>query len=229
MNNKSSRTRVFHLWGDSIGQGVIFSQDRRRYCLTPRRCARILQEDGIPLDSHARMGATIGDGYADFEATSTKAGDVAVIEFGGNDCDLDWQAVSEQPQIFHDGKTPLPEFVEMLRLFVNRIRARDMEPVMVLPPPLHSSRYFHWVCHGRNEEAVMAYLGDVEHIGRWHDSYVSAIRDVAGATGSRVLDLHAPFLRARDFPSLICEDGIHPSQLGQELMARVALTEMAAG
>lgn len=229
MNTDLMNNRVFHLWGDSIAQGVIFSPDRRRYCLTPRRCARILQEDGVPLESHARMGATIGDGYADFESTATKPGDVAIIEFGGNDCDLDWQAVSDQPHLFHDGKTPLPEFAEMLRLFIRRIRARHMEPVVVLPPPLHSSRYFNWVCRGLNEEAVITYLGDVEHIGRWHDSYVAAIRDAAEQTGCRMLDLHTPFLKARNFPSLICEDGIHPNQLGQELMARVALTEMAAG
>ncbi len=227
MNIPNIRKITYHLWGDSIGQGVVFSADRGRYCLTPKRCARILQDDGVPLESHARMGATIRDGYMDFAASAPHPGDCAVIEFGGNDCDLDWQAVSDHPQLFHDGKTPLPEFSEMLRLFVRQIRSRDMEPVMVLPPPLFSSRYFRWVCRGRNPDAVMAYLGDVEHIGRWHDSYVAAIRDVAADTGTRVLDLHSPFLKARDFPSLMCEDGIHPNPAGQELMARVTLRALA--
>ena len=229
MNFNHAKDRIIHLWGDSIGQGVVFNQDRHRYCLTPKRCARILQEDGVPLESHAKMGATISDGYADFVAAKTNPGDVAVVEFGGNDCDLDWQAVSDHPQILHDARSPLPEFAEMLRLFISGIRARSMEPVVVLPPPLHSMRYFHWVCQGRNEEAVLAYLGDVERIGRWHDSYVSVIRDTAESTSCRLLDMHTPFLRARDFTSLICQDGIHPNAEGQELMARIALQEMAAG
>ena len=46
MNSKAIRNKTYHLWGDSIGQGVIFNEDRKRYCLAPKRCARILQEEG---------------------------------------------------------------------------------------------------------------------------------------------------------------------------------------
>ena len=228
MTNDNGKMKRFYLWGDSIGKGVIFSRERNRYCLAPERCERRLQEAGVALESHARMGATIGQGYADFAASRTEPGSVAVIEFGGNDCDLDWSEVAKNPEIFHDGRTPLAEFQQMLRLFARDARARGMRPVMVLPPPLPSQRYFRWISRGRDAEAVMRYLGDVEHIGRWHDSYVETIRAVAEETGSGLLDLHTPFVKARDFLSLICEDGIHPSAAGQELMARVALSRLAA-
>ncbi len=75
---------------------------------------------------------------------------------------------------------------------------------------------------------MLRYLGDVEHIGRWHDGYVEAIREAAAETGSALLDLHTPFVKARNFLSLICEDGIHPSAAGQELIARVVLARLAA-
>ena len=219
--------KKIYLWGDSIGKGVIYQPERRRYALSQKRCEKLLRERGVDLESHARMGATVREGYADFAATPTAGGGIAVIEFGGNDCDLDWQAVSDAPNVFHDGKTPLAEFAEMLRLFVRAVRERGMDPVMVLPPPLQSQRYFEWVCRGRNREAVSAYLGDVEAIGRWHGCYVEAIRGVAAETGSRLLDLQLPFMRAANFRDLLCEDGIHPTEQGQELIARVALTALA--
>lgn len=219
--------KKIYLWGDSIGKGVVYQPERRRYALSKRRCVNLLREHGVDLESHARMGATVAEGYADFTATPTQAGGMAVIEFGGNDCDLDWQAVSDAPDVFHDGRTPLAEFAEYLRLFARAARERGLEPVMVLPPPLHSRRYFDWVCRGRDREAVGAYLGDVEHIGRWHACYVEAIRAAARETGSSLLDLHLPFMRAMNFRDLICVDGIHPTEQGQELIARVAMTALA--
>ena len=93
-------------------------------------------------------------------------------------------------------------------------------------PPLYPERYFKWVCRGRNERAVLAYLGDVGHIGRWHALYVETIREAARETGSALLDAYTPFLRAWNFPELMCEDGIHPSAGGQRLIAQTALAAL---
>ena len=217
MMNKTT----YQLWGDSIGQGVVYQPARGRYCLAEKRCLQLVRGQGIPVESHARMGATVGDGYAEFIAGEAPAGGCAVIEYGGNDCDLDWQAVSESPGVFHDGKTPLPEFGMLLRAFVRDVQERGLRPVLVLPPPLLSGRFLDWVSRGRNAEAIRSYLGDVEHIGRWHESYIESVRETARETGCGLLDLHTPFLRARDFPALMCEDGMHPNADGQELMARM--------
>ena len=71
---------------------------------------------------------------------------------------------------------------------------------------------------------MLRYLGDVEHISRWHACYVEAIRDAAEESGSLLADFYTPFLRAWNYPDLICEDGIHPSRQGQELMTQTALS-----
>ncbi len=220
---------AIHLWGDSIGKGVIYDPIRQRYCLAKDRCEKQLTSHGIALVNHSRMGATVIDGYADFAAGGVSGEGLAVIEFGGNDCDLDWQAVSREPQVFHDGKTPLAEFGEVLRLFARDARARGLEPVFVLPPPLHPERYFDWVCRGLDHEAVLAYLGDVGHIGRWHACYVEAIRQAARDTDTVTLDLYTPFMRSMDYSSLFCEDGIHPSSRGQHLIAMTVMQAIADG
>ena len=216
----------YYLWGDSVGKGVVYDEARGRYRLTPERCERIVAAQGVRLTSFARFGQTVRMGYEEFraeEAGSMAPGGTALIQYGGNDCDLDWQAVSDNPEIFHDGKTPLPEFGMLLRAFVRDAQERGLRPVLVLPPPLYSARYFEWVSRGRDREAILRYLGDVEHIGRWHALYVEAIREAAADTGSPVLDFYTPFLRAMNFPELMCLDGIHPSAAGQKLMAKTAL------
>lgn len=212
----------YYLWGDSVGKGVIYDEARGRYRLTPERCERIVAAQGVRLTSFARFGQTVRMGYEEFraeDAGSMAPGGTVLIQYGGNDCDLDWDAVSADPDHFHDGKTPLPEFGLLLRRFAREAGLRGLKPVLVLPPPLYSARYFEWVSRGRDREAILTYLGDVEHIGRWHAAYVEAIREAAAETGSPVLDLNTPFLRAMNFPELMCQDGIHPSAAGQKLMA----------
>ena len=216
------------LWGDSIAKGVVFDENRGRYCLAAGRCERVLSDHGLVTENHARMGATVEAGYADFLATPTEPGIVVAIEYGGNDCDMNWQEVATSPRAEHEARTPVATFSEVLRLFVKSVLERGATPVLVLPPPLLSARYFAWVCRNANADGIFDYLGDVERIGRWHARYVQAIREVADSCGCALLDLYTPFLDARDFPGLMCRDGIHPNDRGQELMARIALERARA-
>lgn len=215
--------RKVYLWGDSIGKGVVYDEQRARYCLTQDRCTALLARAGIAMDSHARMGATLRDGYADFCQTETQPGGVAVIEFGGNDCDLDWQAVSEHPEVFHDGRVPLAEFEALLAQFIAEVRQRALTPVLVTPPPLISQRYFAWVSRGRDAERIRQYLGDVEHIYRWQERYAQAVREAAWQAHAPLMDMRQVFLAQPYLPELICLDGIHPAPQAHALMARAVL------
>ena len=221
-------SRTIYLWGDSIGSGIIYHEARKRYCLAKERCTALLQADGMQLISHARMGATIGWGYADFCASDTTPGSILVIEFGGNDCDLDWDSVAAHPERLHDARTPLPEFAAVLRLFILEARRRGLTPVVALPPPLEPERYFNWIARGRDEKALLAYLRDKAHIYRWHERYARQAEATARELFCQVVDLREPFLQAVDFPALMCADGIHPNEAGQMLMAR-SVMEWARG
>ncbi len=216
--------RNVYLWGDSIGKGVIYNEERKRYCLAKDRCSALITAAGIKLENHARMGATVADGYADFCETDVQPGSVAAIEFGGNDCDLDWDAVAEHPEAFHDGKMPLADFRALLVLFIHQAEQKHLSPMLVTPPPLISNRYYNWVCKGRDGEHILAYLGDVEHIYRWQERYAQAVREVAWQENVPLLDLRAVFLDQPNLTQLYCLDGIHPNERGQELMAKAVLS-----
>lgn len=63
---------MIYLWGDSIGKGVIYNPERKRYCLAQHRCSKALSAAGLNLDNHAQMGATVLDGFEDFCQTETQ-------------------------------------------------------------------------------------------------------------------------------------------------------------
>ena len=210
------------LWGDSIGKGVIYHPNRKRYCLARERCTALLREAGLDIENNARMGATIREGYSDFCQSPADAGDIVVIEYGGNDCDLDWDAVAADPEVFHDGKTPLSEFRSTLTAFIQTVRQRDMKPLAVVPPPLEAGRFYRWVSRGRDAARILRYLVDVQHIYRWQERYSNAVWEAAVRLNCRLADLRGWMLEELNYPSVICDDGIHPNEAGHELIARAA-------
>lgn len=223
-----SKPAAIHIWGDSIGKGILFDESRGRYVISQSRSSDCLQAAlGITIENHARMGATVTTGLADLERKSPDAASVVAIEYGGNDCDLLWAEVAAAPDQPHAAKVPLDQFRLALTHFVNQIQNIGAIPLLVTPPPLDARRYFAWVTRGLDAKAVLRYLGDVQHIYRWQERYALVVRDVAQATGCAIFDVRSAFLSQRDVSRFLCIDGIHPNALGQELITQTALTQAA--
>lgn len=219
------RINSMHIWGDSIGKGIIFDEARGRYAIARERWSVQVQEAlGITVKTHARMGATSADGLDDLMDKAEIAGSLIAIEFGGNDCDLNWPEIAQDPNRPHEARVPLEAFVRNLEQFIAKVRKLGARPLLITPPPLDAQRYFEWVTRNLNAEAVLAYLGDVQHIYRWHERYANAIRDVARQTKCELFDLRDAFLAQHNLPSFLCIDGIHPNEKGHALIARAALS-----
>ena len=212
-----------YLYGDSAAQGIVLDEIGN-YRITRLGCVRLMKRQGYPFLNYAVHGYTVYQGLESFRNTITDPGNICVIEFGGNDCDLDWNAVSLDPYHFHDGKTPLKEFKEALTQFVREARDRGQEPVLVTPHPLLSSRYYRLISKERDAEKILKYLrDDPESISRWQERYALAVRDISEACNCRLADVRAWMLEDLDYPSLICEDGIHPNEAGHAFIARQAM------
>jgi len=211
------------LWGDSIGKGVIYDEARGRYAILKENCVQLLSEKlGCRIENHAVMGATASEGVRRMNDSFLKKGGLAVIEFGGNDCDMPWKEISEAPRKAHQPKASLDEFAESLQTLVERVRSAGMEAMLVTPPPLDAEKYFAWVSRGLNAEAILDFLGDVQHIYRWQERYAVAVRDVAAKLNCRLLDLRDAFLEVRSIGEYFCVDGIHPNAQGHQLLAAAA-------
>jgi acyl-CoA thioesterase I len=213
-----------HIWGDSLARGVTYNEVRGRYVLSHERCANRLQAElGYKVDNHSNMGATVRDGMEGFAKFKPVPRALCVVEFGGNDCDLNWKAVSEHPDEPIKANVELEAFQTELGEFVRLIRAGNMKPLLITPLPLHAERYYRWVSRGLDADAVLKALGDVNHIYRWQERYAIAVRNVARETHCQIIDLRDVFLARADYEQLMCMDGIHPSDLGHRLLADVII------
>jgi len=216
-----------HVWGDSLARGIIYDEQKGRYGISRERCTGRLETAlGCKVVNHSGMGATVLDGLKLFEAFPAVPRALCAVEFGGNDCDLNWQYVARHPDEPVTPKVPLDTFRAGLAAFVTQSRARGMKPLLVTPLPLHAKRYFAWVTRGLDADNVLHALGDVEHIYRWQERYAIAMRNVARETHCRLLDLRDVFLAQPDYERLMCLDGIHPNDAGHRLLAEATL-EMA--
>lgn len=207
------------IWGDSIAKGVVFDETRGRYMISKENCVmRLNRELGIPVDNHAVMGCTSEQGRTRMDEQQLTPGNLAIIEFGGNDCDLDWAAASEQPNVRQTGKVSLERFADNLVAMVRKARENGMVPVLVTPPPLVAQRYFQWVTKNLDPKRILNYLGDIEHIYRWQERYAVVISKIARSENTKLLDVRDIFLAQDEFTDLMCADGIHPNEKGHALL-----------
>lgn len=213
------KLRGLSIWGDSIAKGVVFDEARGRYAVCRDNCVTRLSRDaGVEVENFSVMGNTTEQGLRRMESQTLKPGSFAAIEFGGNDCDLDWAAACEHPEVEQHGRVPLEKFGENLRAMVRRAREGGMIPLLVTPPPLVAQRYFDWVSRKLDGARILRYLGDVEHIYRWQERYALMIRRVAARENAMLLDVRDWFLSQARFTDLMCVDGIHPNARGHELL-----------
>lgn len=216
---KSSPSAIC-IWGDSIAKGVIWHEERNRYAICSDHCVKQLSRHStIPVNSHAVMGCTTTQCLASLQETDLIPGGIAILEFGGNDCDMPWAEVADAPEQDHAPQTPLPQFRENLKKIIARTRKSGMTPILVTPPPIDSERYYHWVSKGLNAEHILTFLGDVHQMYRWQEQYAHAVEETARTEKVKLFDLRGAFLRNRQFHQLYCQDGIHPNSQGHALMA----------
>lgn len=209
------------LWGDSIGKGVIYDEVRGRYAILKDNCVNLLSKKlNCAIENHAMMGATASQGVERMRDDLLHEGGLAVIEFGGNDCDMPWKEISAAPDKEYLPRATIEQFTASLDTLVSRVRGAGMEAMLVTPPPLDAERYFAWVSRGLDARAILSFLGDVQHIYRWQERYAVAVRDVATKTGCRLLDLRDAFLNVKSISDYFCVDGIHPNARGHELLAK---------
>jgi len=208
--------------GDSLSRGVVFDELKNRYCLAKEGFVAALQKLlGAQVCNEAKFGATIAYGKNLLAPKMAELDpQIVLIEFGGNDCDFDWNAIAENPKADHQPKTDCGVFEAGLQEMVEQIQANGRAPVLMNLPPLDAPAYFGWFTGGDRQKGreILKWLEDVSKIYWWHERYSSAIDRVARRTGAHMVDIRGEFLAREDFRSLICRDGIHPNREGHRLI-----------
>ncbi|HWR11905.1 MAG TPA: SGNH/GDSL hydrolase family protein [Rectinemataceae bacterium] len=218
-----------YLFGDSVARGIILDEEGSYTPIKENFATLAAEKLGLNLVNKARFGCTITKGldilhrFVSGERAPRGApadgNGVAILEFGGNDCDLLWDEVAAKPESEHIPLTPLDAFSRMYGEMIDALRANGFRPAIMSLPPLVAERYLAWITrNGLDREAILRWLGDVQKIFRWHEEYDVAVRKVAAAKACPLLDIRKDFLAQDDYRDYMCEDGIHPNRAGHRLI-----------
>lgn len=228
MNNPLSGSGAkYMISGDSISKGVVLDEVRNKYVVLEDNYVALLQNKlKGAVHNTARFGNTLLKGFGHLKRDVLKEKpDVVLIEYGGNDCDFNWNEIAENPEGDHTPKTDFNVFERMLTETIEFLRSKDVIPVLMNLPPLNADQYFKWVS-GSNPDAernILQWLGSVTKIYWWQERYNSTIVKVAEATKTKYIDIRGAFLEHPDFTRFICVDGIHPNRDGHRIISERVL------
>jgi acyl-CoA thioesterase-1 len=209
------------LFGDSIGKGVFYDAEKRKYAFLTRPFAALLGERlGIQVDNRSRFGCTITKGASMVEAhkDDLKDYDYIALMFGGNDCNFDWDKVEEAPEAEHECTTPLSVFTDTYKKLIEFITQNGGKPAILSMIPVDFKKYFDWIVKSHDSMSILRFLRVKERIERWNEMYNLALWGLSRDTGTPILDIRSPFLASPELPDFYCEDGIHINAAGHKLL-----------
>ena len=211
-----------HIFGDSIMKGIVLDQKAGRYVPLPDENFRKIEEKfDVSITNRSRFGCTVTKGLSLLRRFLEKAQDCdcVLLEYGGNDCNFHWEEVAADPEKEHKPATELPVFLDTLREMVYLLKRAGIRPVLMNLPPVDAEKYLAFLGkQGLDTEKILYWLGDVQMIYRYQELYSAQIAALAEETESPMVDVRRMFLDKTSFKRLYCDDGIHPSKEGHELI-----------
>ena len=206
------------IYGDSLLKATVPDEDMHYRFHLPEVMAQY-PTDRLEVVNRAKMGATVTKGLSLVEHDVQRGMDArwALVAYGGNDSDFDWEAIAAAPEQEHLPHTVLPEFIEKLRCAVQELASAGVQPVLMTLPPIDAERYLDFICRsGRSRENIVYWLGDVQRIYHYQEMYSAAITRCAWQHHLPLIDVRSAFLPERDLPDMIAADGIHLTMAGYE-------------
>ena len=217
------KNKIITVFGDSIGKGI--TTDSGKPTVMNNYAVKSFEEAyGIKTDNISAFGNSLKricergviDRYISGLDKTKK--NVAVIELGGNDADFDWKSVAAAPNDDHTSKTSPEEFSALYKDALDKLLNAGVEVVPCTIPPVMSERYFSNVISklADGEKVLEFFKGDVDTIYRHQEMFNNEILKNSYAKGLNIIDLRQRFLTSLRFGNLMCRDGIHPNEKGQD-------------
>ena len=203
------------IYGDSLLKATVPDENMHYRFHLPEVMAQY-PTDRLEVVNRAKMGATVTKGLSLVEHDVQRGMDArwALVAYGGNDSDFDWEAIAAAPEQEHLPHTVLPEFVEKLRCVVKILCDAGVQPVLMTLPPIDGQRYFQFISRRADGGSILRWLGDVGRIYRHQEMYSDAVAALALTEGLPLIDVRRQFLPMRDLPRYIAADGIHLTMTG---------------
>lgn len=211
------------LCGDSISKGIIYDSIAKKYKKCEAAFAGVFDKIfNTNILNISRFGNTVTKAEKIFYQTFSKnKPDVVIFALGGNDCDFNWDEVSKSPHATHCPKTEINQFSRSLAEMAETVKNEGKRPLLMNLVPLDPDNYFNWISHNdeMRKKNILTWLGNISKIYWWQERYNSAVQQISKSRNIELIDVRTEFLKKYDFRDYLCEDGIHPNDSGQQLIA----------
>ena len=210
------------LFGDSILKGIQIKPINKKYYINNEIDIDKLSEKYLlQVKNYSSFGCTVTKGNSLLKKRLEKeiACDAIIMDYGGNDCDYNWKAISENPEGDFSPNTPIELFTETYCDIIDQLKNRGILPILTTLPPLQEENFFDWFCKDLNKTNILKWLGEIKNIYYHQEVYSKAIEKIALEKQVPLVDIRGAFLKAGNINELLCEDGTHPNTAGQKVIA----------
>ena len=208
-----------YVYGDSIMKATL-PDENMKYRFHIDEYMTEFNRLPVSIVNRAKFGAYADKGLSILEKDIARGieCDIALVEFGGNDCNFDWAAIAAEPESIHNPKTILQNFLAIMTNMITKLRNCGITPVMMTLPPIDAEKYFECITRdGKSKENILRWLGDVNVIYNYQEMYSNAIAELAEKLNVFCIDMRN-FLLGHKELALVSADGIHPSAVGYDLI-----------
>lgn len=210
------------IYGDSLMKGTVPDGAAKYKFTVGEYLDRILELFSLKVLNRAKFGAPVtkGEMLLRQDLNRNITGRFTLLEYGGNDCNFDWVAVSAEPEAEHQPKTPLKVFLSTLESMADTVLKAGSQPVLMTLPPIDAEKYLNRICEDERckRDRILQWLGDANMIYRYHEMYSGAIASLAARKNLTLVDVRSRFLDKHNYRELISNDGIHPSEKGYAIL-----------
>ncbi len=209
------------LFGDSILKGIQINPVNKKYYVNNTIDVEMLSKKySVQIQNYSSFGCTVtkGSDVLRKRLENNIGCDAIVMDYGGNDCDYNWKAISENPEGNHTPNTPIKLFTETYCSIIDTVTKKGILPILTTLPPLQPQRFFEWFCKDLNKKNILKWLGEINNIYIHQENYSRAIEKIALEMKVPLVDLRGAFLKFGNYDSLLCEDGTHPNTSGQKVI-----------
>lgn len=210
------------LYGDSILEGIQINPVNKKYYINNNIDVETLSKKySMQIKNYSSFGCTVtkGKNVLKKRLDSNMKYDAIVMDYGGNDCDYNWKAISENPEGNYSPNTPMELFTETYSEIIDTLKKKGILPILTTLPPLEPQSFFNWFCKDLNRNNILMWLGEIKNIYYHQENYSKAIEKIALDKQVPLVDLRGDFLKSENINALLCEDGTHPNTSGQKIIA----------
>lgn len=209
------------IFGDSILRGVLYENGGYHLCHDR------MNVPGVLLKNECRMGADSRKGLALAHrvAENCDRNTMALLEFGGNDCNYDWSRISDDPSLILDCTVPPEEYCRNLKEMAAVLSRTGAQVAICTLAPIDETQFMNYISRGLSYDNILQWLGTVHRLYEWQAYYSHLAEQTAKEIGCLLIDLRSA-VDVQKRGELFCADGIHPTEPCHVLLHRYLENEL---